>query len=171
VKRQAAVFVTVPADELLGSFRLRHQPRAVARGLPPHVTVIPPFVRDVAADDALLAALAAHFATVPSFDAALSRVGTFARHVWLAPEPGEAFVQLLEGARERFAELVRDDDRRPAPHLTIAEAGKGTSVGALAEQAEQELAPGLPFAFEVREVGLWDVQPEGWRELQRIPLG
>jgi 2'-5' RNA ligase len=171
VNRQAAVFVTVPADELVGPFRLRHQPRAVARGLPPHVTVIPPFVRDLAADDVLLTALAEHFAGVSSFDATLTRVGTFARHVWLAPEPNEVFVRLLAGARERFAELVRADDRQPVPHLTIAEAGKGESARTIADLAELELAPRLPFPFEVRDVGLWEVQPEGWRELRRLPLG
>jgi 2'-5' RNA ligase len=171
MKRQAAVFVTVPADPLVGDFRLRHQPRAVQRRLPPHITVIPPFVRDVAHDDALVDALAEHFRAVRPFDASLARVGTFARHVWLAPEPNDAFVELLIGARDRFPELVRDDDRRPVPHLTIAEAGQGETARSIAELAERELAPRLPFPFGVREVCLWEAQPEGWAELRRLPLG
>lgn len=171
MKRQAAVFVTVPADPLVGAFRLRHQPRAVARRLPPHITVIPPFARDVAGDDALVAALTEHFATVPSFDAALTRVGAFARHVWLAPEPGDTFVALLTGARERFPGLVREGAGEPVPHLTIAEVGKGSATRRIAELAEEQLAPHLPFAFEVRDVGFWEVQPEGWCELCRIELG
>jgi len=171
VKRQAAVFVTVPVDALLGEFRGRHQPRAVARLLPPHITVVPPFTRDVSADDALAAALAAHFAGFPSYEAELTRVGRFERHVWLAPDPHEEFVRLVSETRRRFPELVRDDDREPRPHLTIAEIGKGESTGRVARLAEEELAPRLPFRFDVREVGLWEVGPDGWHELRRFGLG
>jgi hypothetical protein len=69
VRRQAAVFVTVPADALVGEFRLRHQPRAVARLLPPHVTIVPPFALDTAGDDAFAARLSAHFAAFAPFEA------------------------------------------------------------------------------------------------------
>jgi len=165
------VFVRVPADALVGEFRLRHQPRAVARLLPPHITVIPPFTRDRSVDGALAAALAAHFAGLPGSEAELTRVGRFARHVWLAPEPHEQFVRLVSESRRRFPDLFRDDDREPVPHLTVAETGKGESTARVARLAEEELAPRLPFGFEVREVGFWEVGPEGWRELRRFGLG
>jgi len=171
VKRRAAVFVTVPADALVGAFRLRHQPRAVVRLLPPHITVIPPFARDVSPDGPLEAALAAHFAGFPGFGAELTRVGRFERHVWLAPDPHEEFVRLVSDSRRRFPDLFRDDDREPVPHLTIAEIGKGESTARVVRLAEDELAARLPFRFEVREVGLWDVGPEGWHELRRFGLG
>jgi 2'-5' RNA ligase len=171
VKRPAAVFVTVPADRLVGEFRRRHQPRAVARLLPPHITVIPPFVRDVAADDALATELAGHFSALPSFSAELVRVGTFARHVWLAPEPRDAFVRLLSSTRARFPDLVRDEDREPVPHLTIGEARKGEPTRRIAQLAEEELAPQLPFRFDVRDVALFEAGPEGWHELRRLELG
>ena len=113
MRRQAAVFVTVPADELVGAFRLRHQPRAVARLLPPHITVLPPFSRDVEDDDLLVAALAEHFgASRVVRGRARAASGTFPRHVWLAPEPHEDFVALIARTRDRFPELVRDGDRR-----------------------------------------------------------
>ncbi len=171
MKRQAAVFVTVPAETLVGTFRLCHQPRAVARHLPPHITVIPPFVRDVAADDALASYLTTHFASCPGFPAELTRVGAFKRHVWLAPEPHEEFVKLLSATRRRFPELVRDGDREPVPHMTIAEIEKGDSVRRVAQLAEEELAPRLPFPFDVRDLGLFEVGPEGWHELRRFALG
>lgn len=170
MKRQAAVFVTVPADALVGDFRRRHQPRAAARLLPPHITVLPPFVRDVEADDRLASDLARHFAACRSFAAELACVGTFKRHVWLAPEPREGFVTLVSATRRRFPELVRDEDREPVPHLTIAEIGKGESTGLVARLAEEELGPHLPFRFDVREAGLWEVRPEGWHELCRFEL-
>ncbi len=98
------------------------------------------------------------------------RVGRFKRHVWLAPEPHDRFVELLTGARRRFSEFVRDDDREPVPHLTIAEIGKGESTGRVAELAEQELGPQLPFRFDVEDVGLFEVRREGWHELLRFEL-
>lgn len=170
MKRQAAVFVTVPADALVGEFRRRHQPRAVARLLPPHLTVLPPFVRDVEADDLLAAGFARHFAGFEPFAAELTRVSTFERHVWLVPEPHEDFVTLVSATRRRFPELAREEDREPVPHMTIAEIGKGESTSRVAQLAEEELGPHLPFRFDVREVELWEVGPEGWHELRRFEL-
>ena len=57
------------------------------------------------------------------------------------------------------------------PHLTIAETGKGESTARIARLAEEELAPLLPFRFDVRDVGLWEAGPEGWHELRRFQLG
>jgi len=170
VRRQAAVFVTVPAEGLVGDFRRRHQPRAVARLLPPHITVVPPFARDVEADDLLAAFFAEHFGAYPSFTAELVRVGTFKRHVWLAPEPHEDFTKLPAVTRLRLPELVRDEGREPVPHLTIAEIGKGESTVRVARLAEEELVPQLPFRFVVRDVGLFEVGPDGWHELRRFAL-
>lgn len=170
MKRQSAVFVTVPADDLVGAFRLRYQPRAVARLLPPHITIVPPFWRDVEDDDRLIAALAEHFAAFASFPAELTRISSFPHHVWLAPEPHGDFVALIAGTRDRFPELVRDGDRDPVPHLTIAQIGKGDSKRAVVEHAEEEIAPQLPFAFTVRDVGLFEVRAAGWHEIQRFEL-
>lgn len=171
MKRQAAVFVTVPADELVAEFRRRHQPRAVARLLPPHVTIVPPFALDTAEDCAFAAELAAHFATLVPIEAELARVGSFERHVWLAPEPVSAFVALITSTRGRFPGLDRDGEREPVPHLTIAEVARGGSTRRIVELAEEELGPRLPFRFDVHEVALWDVRPDGWHELRRFQLG
>jgi 2'-5' RNA ligase len=171
VRRQSAVFVSVAAVELVGEFRARHQPRAVARRLPPHITVLPPFWREVDSDKQLNEAFEQHFATIEPFAAELARLDRFSRHVWLAPEPRERFVELISGTRARFPELVRAGELEPVPHLTIAETGKGESTRAIAERAEQELGQRLPFAFTVGDAGLFEVRPEGWHELRRFTLG
>jgi 2'-5' RNA ligase len=172
-KRQSAVFVTVPAESLVGDFRRRHQPRAVRRRLPPHITVLPPFWRELAQDDRLCADLAEHFATFAPFTAALARIGTFKRHVWIGPEPVEPFVALLRATGLRFADLGGDggasDD--PVPHMTIAEIEKGGETRAqVAARARDELSPLLPFPFEVVDAALFEVRPEGWHEVRRFPF-
>jgi 2'-5' RNA ligase len=171
VKRQAAVFVTVPVGGAVEEFRARHHPRAIARKLPPHVTILPPFTRVVDEDEMLGSELARHFAASPSFEAELVGVRKFRRHVWLAPVPTERFVELLTSARDRFPHLVRDGDRDPVPHLTIAEIGKGESTVRVAELAEEELEPLLPIRFDVQEVGLYEVRRDGWHEVRRFALG
>lgn len=171
MKRQAAVFVTVPADELVGAFRARYQPRAVARQLPPHITVVPPFVRDVVEDEALRARFAEHFAAFAAFPAVIARLGQFARHVWLGPEPLDRFVELLVVTQERFPAIVRGEGRSPVPHMTVAEIANGQSIGDVLAVAQEELLPQLPYPFAVDDVGLFEVRPEGWHEVCRFPLG
>jgi 2'-5' RNA ligase len=171
VKRQSAVFVAVAADRLVGSFREQHHPRAVRRKLPPHITVVPPFFRDLDADGELTAVMAEHFAGIPGFAARLVSVGRFRRHVWLAPDPRERFVELMMSARRRFPGLFRDEEGEPVPHLTVAEIAKGDSTRRVYELAEAELGPRLPFEFEVREVGLYEVRPDGWYEVRSFTLG
>ena len=60
----------------------------------------------------------------------------------------------------------------PVPHLTIAEVGPGESVEQVAEQAESELGPGLPFAFTVDRVGLFEELADGtWQQSDSFELG
>ena len=105
-----------------------------------------------------------------SFEAELVGVSSFPHHVWLAPEPHEDFVALIAGTRDRFPEFVRDGDREPVPHLTIAQIGKGDTKRTVVAHAEEEIAPHLPFAFTVRDVGLFEVRSAGWHEVHRFEL-
>ena len=110
MKRQSAVFVAVPVGDLVDDFRARHHPRAIARKLPPHVTIVPPFTRDVDADEALGAELAAHFSSCEGFEGSLVGVGRFRRHRRLAPAPDERCLR---------ADHV---DPRPVPRTSSATA-------------------------------------------------
>lgn len=165
------MFATVPVGEAVEAFRGRHHPRAIARKLPPHVTIVPPFMRDVDEDGKLAAELGSHFARSARFDAELIGIGRFRRHVWLAPGPDERWLELLTSTRDRFPHLVRDGDHDPVPHLTIAEIGKGESTRRVAELAEEELGSLLPIRFEVQEAGLYEVHRDGWHEVRRFALG
>jgi 2'-5' RNA ligase len=173
MRRQSAVFVHVPAEDLVDGFRAVHHPRAIRRQLPPHVTVIPPFWRDDE-DDALVERLARHFSREPAFAAALVGVGRFSRHVWLAPEPADRFVALIDRAAEAFPALFRRDlGREPVPHLTVGEIGRRDPrrrAAEIAEEATTELVPSLPFAFDVTATSLYEVRKDGWHEVRRLPF-
>jgi 2'-5' RNA ligase len=171
--RRAGLFVVVPADDLVGDFRRRHHSASVARRLPPHVTIRFPFRPVADVDDALCAELTRHFSGLASFAAELTGVGSFARHVWLAPEPRDRFVELMQTTRVRFQEASVGEDahREPVPHLTIGEARRGEDVERLAALAREELEPLLPFGFVVAAVSLLEEGADGlWHELSRFEL-
>jgi len=172
-ERRAGLFVVVPADDLVGDFRRRHHAASVARHLPPHVTIWFPFQPVSAVDDALRAELERHFSRLARFPAELSAVGSFARHVWLAPEPRGRFVELMQTTRERFQSGPFGDEarREPVPHLTVGEARRGEDVDQLAALAREELEPLLPFGFVVAAVSLLEEGADGlWHELSRFEL-
>jgi 2'-5' RNA ligase len=173
-ERRTGLFVVVPADDLVGDFRRRHHAASVARELPPHVTIVFPFVVVSAVDDGLRAELAAHFSSFEPFQAELVGVGAFRRHAWLAPEPRHRFVELMKQTRERFHDRLprKDELDEPVPHLTIGEAARGDSVAVLADRARTELGPQLPFGFAVDAIGLLEEGADGkWHELSRFELG
>src|SRR4051794_38261526 len=97
------------ASSALGTSRVRwragSRPGGGAPRPPPHITVLPPFWPEVDSDQQLNEAFEQHFATLAPFAAELVRVDRFSRHVWLAPEPRERFVELIGGTRARFPEL------------------------------------------------------------------
>lgn len=173
-EHRTGLFVPVAADELVGNFRRRHHAVSVARRLPPHITVLFPFVRAAAVDDGTRSDLAAHFSTFAPFEAELTGIGHFDRHVWLAPEPRDRFVDLITATCDRFPEYSRRDGERgdPVPHLTIAAIDAGDSADRVAELARAELALRLPFRFVVTGVSLLEEGGDGmWHELSQFGLG
>ncbi len=172
--RRTGLFVVVPADALVGDFRRRHHAASVERELPPHVTVLFPFVPADDLAEPSFEDVGRHFAGLAPFEATLAAVGTFARHVWLAPEPRDRFVELITATGARFPDtpLYGGDGHDPVPHLTIAEIRKGETLDAVAAIARSELEPSLPFTFAVSHVSLYEEGADGkWNPLRRFELG
>ena len=103
--RRTALVIVVPAAEpLVAGFRRRHDADAVARRIPPHVTIVFPFAPVETVDDRMVDDLEILYASSPAFDFELTRVGRFEEHVWLAPEPQRCFARLIELTAARFPE-------------------------------------------------------------------
>jgi hypothetical protein len=116
------VILPVPsAEPLVGEWRARFDPRA-RLGVPPHITVLGPFVDRRRLTIADLRALASIFAATAPFRFELVRVARFAEAVYLAPEPRAPFVALTETLWRQWpahppyggihSEII--------PHLTVA---------------------------------------------------
>ena len=92
VTGSTGIVITVPeSDELVRAVRERYDP-ARAFGVPPHVTVLFPWLSQPSVTDEQLAALAELAAATPAFDAALTHVRRFPGVAWLAPRPSDALV-------------------------------------------------------------------------------
>jgi 2'-5' RNA ligase len=171
---RTGLLIPVPAEEIVSDFRRRHNAVSVARHIPPHITVLFPFVLAEVVDEGTYADLAAHFSTFDRFAAELTGVGLFDHYVWLAPEPRDRFLALIAGTCIRFPEFppYAGEDIEPEPHLTIAAIDDGDSAELVANVARSEFAPLLPFRFAVDSVSLFEERDDGtWRESARFGLG
>jgi 2'-5' RNA ligase len=171
---RTGLLILVPAEEIVGDFRRRHNAVSVARRIPPHITVLFPFVTAAAVDEGTHTDLAAHFAAFDSFAAELTGVGFFDNYVWLAPEPRDRFLDMIAATCTRFPEFppYAGEGLEPEPHLTIAAIDNGGSAEQVANVARAEFAALLPFRFTVEGVSLFEERDDGtWRESARFGLG
>jgi len=131
-------------------------------GIPPHVTLLFPFVAPVT--DALVAELEEVFRPVAPFAVELRELRRFPGVLYLAPEPAAPFAELT-------AELVRRYPDHPpygdasfpvVPHLTVAQGGDE-----LLDCAASDVGAAVPISAEAREVLLLE---EGvpWRVRARF---
>jgi 2'-5' RNA ligase len=172
----ARTAIVVPIAVPAGLARLREPEVEVARlGVPPHVTILSPFLGSSTIDGGVDDRLAAIARGEPAFHVAFRSVRQWPPKahgpgvVWLAPEPAEPFVRLTRAVWAAWPDTPpygRDDDDLEA-HLTIAidEASRFDAVQAQA-------ARWLPFAREVRLMALLIEGADGrWTEARTYPLG
>jgi 2'-5' RNA ligase len=143
--------------------------RSASIGVPPHVTILFPFLPADQLVPKIRRELAAIAATQAPFVVWFERVGHFRGVVYLAPEPAAPFIRLTNAFVGSFPEMppyggVFDD---VIPHLTIAESDAAPLDG-VAAAAERV----LPFFHRVTAL---EVLVEGgesrWRTHWRLPLG
>lgn len=171
MERRTALTLIVPeAEPVVAAFRARYAAESVAKRIPAHITLLIPYVAAARLDDMAVASAREHFRSFAPFAAELVEVGRFTEHVWLAPSPREAFVDLIQVTCRRFPESPHGEAfPNPVPHLTVGQAGPGLSVEAIASAAEEELAPRLPIAFRVDSAWLLVEQDDGmWVAAERL---
>jgi 2'-5' RNA ligase len=171
VETASAVLVVVrEAEPVVGRFRVNLD-RSAGWGVPPHVTVLYPFLPPDRIDAAAIARLGEVVATVPAFDLVFARLDWFDDNVvWLAPEPDRPLRVLTAAVHASFPDYPpyggEHDD--PIPHLTI---GHDSPVDVL-RSAATEVEPQLPIRVSVSTVELLvgSPEPDSWRTIARLPL-
>jgi len=159
------------AEPLVGALRRRYDDNA-SQGLPPHVTILVPFMAPAQIDASVLRRLRQAVAPVRAFEFRLTHLCRWPEAAYLAPEPVEPFVSLTRSVWAAFPEFPPYEGRHAeiVPHLTVA---FGTTADAVA--CERELAPRFtthgPVTGHCREVELIDNRTGRWQLLHRLPLG
>jgi len=172
-RRTALVVVAAEAEQVVGDWRLRYQPEAVERGLPPHLTILFPFVRATEIDDDLLTELRRLYAPSRPFAYELATVESFPDAAWLAPVPAEPFHALVEIAREAFPELppYGDPGHVVVPHCTIGTDDDSARVETMVRELREGLGPQLPIRCRVDELVLLEEAADGtWAWRQAFPF-
>lgn len=138
--------------------------------LPPHITLLFPFLPLSGITPEVRLRLAALFASESPFDYQLTRVGWFDRRVvYLEPDPRDGFTALISRLSREFDVLPYDGAFEDVvPHLTLAE---GRTVRRL-KHAAVRAARRLPQRCHAAEA--WLLAESGtaeWRIVARFPLG
>jgi hypothetical protein len=155
------------AEPLVSRWRERFD-RSAAEGMPPHITVLSPFLPESRLTGAVLARLSELCADVPVLELEFPRLGHFPGVVYLAPEPaGEARRLTMAIAGEwpeappyggAFDEVI--------PHLTVAQGADDTSVAAI----HSELSGRLPLPARLVEACLYVFDGSRWQVRARLPF-
>ena len=165
----SAVLVHVPvAEPIVGRWRRAHTYDAPL-GMPPHVTILYPFVpREKLAE--AMPRLAKLVAEHEAFDATFARTARFPGLLYLEPEPAEPFLRLTEAVAAAWPEHPPYEGAHEnlIPHLTVAE----SEDSSLLDSITPEVEPRLPISHRVGAVSLFVEGDDGrWREHSRLPLG
>lgn len=141
-------------------------------GIPPHVTLLYPFVPA----DELGAALPLVRAVVgrqERFTFELCELRTFPHTIWVAPEPAAPFVALTAAIEAAFPKYPHFGGvfEEVIPHLTLADDVESAELEPTLARLRRLVEPLLPMKLAAEEAAILARQPSGhWVATTRLPL-
>jgi 2'-5' RNA ligase len=168
----SALMIVVPrAVPLVDGWRERTVNDKPSLGVPPHVTLLFPFVPPERLDNQVLLDLRELFAGFDPFGFTLPKTGRFPTTLYLEPVPSGPFVELTKAICERFPDVrpYEGEFDEIVPHLTVAQ-----GEPELLDAAEREIAPRLPLTSRATEVTLLETKErfgQQWGVKASFPLG
>jgi hypothetical protein len=171
VGETALIVPVLEAEGLVGRYREKYDPSA-AVGVPPHVTLLYPFLAPDSVGPGDLAALTTLFASSPAAEVAFPRCGRFEpKTLWLAPEPEAPFLALMRRIFARWPQCPPYGGTIAAdqvvPHLTVCDSISGEPL----DRIEVALAGGLPVRVRVDEAWLIENRTGRWTIRQQFAIG
>ncbi|MEC5386885.1 2'-5' RNA ligase family protein [Uliginosibacterium sp. H3] len=166
-----AIIAPVPeAQSLVGDLRVRFDD-TTALGVPPHVTILAPFMAPEAVTHEVLASLREAISSVKAFRFTLTGARRWPEAAWLAPEPATSFVELICNVVSRFPAFPPYEGRHDKiiPHLTVAHGSHEA-----ADLAEAELQTLLrekgPIQAFCGHLSLLENSSGKWKKILDLPL-
>ena len=165
---ESAVILAVPeAEGLVGALR-REGDVSAQNGVPAHVTLLYPFVRDP--DEGIVEELRWFFSRVDGFPLTFSSIGEWPEVVYLAPDQADEVHGLIASLVRRWPDHQPYDGlfavEDVVPHLTVVD----TPDGELRAKAKAHLSTGLPITCTAVEASLWVNPGDGWTCHATFPL-
>jgi 2'-5' RNA ligase len=167
---RSAVIVPFALPPGIEAMRRENVPVATA-GVPPHITLLFPFIPAPELGSEIRARLADAIRGIPPFDVRFRAVAQLPDALYLAPEPAAPFRALITAVCLAFPALppYADPTLDPSdvePHLTIA-LGDGARFDVLAA----DVRPALPFTRRATAVAVLAESDGGtWRTRWRLAL-
>jgi 2'-5' RNA ligase len=174
--------VLVPAlgtGQLVQRLRIEHDPSAAA-GVPPHLTLMFPFIPPPDLSVQNIDALEQLINRAEPFDFTLTRVSEFEQGVvYLVPEPAAPFVSLTLEIGRQFGlrPFGGEFGENPVAHLTVA----NQAAPSTRKQIADTLRPVLPISLRAVEAWLMTgsnvrvrsatADVRGWKLLRQMRLG
>ena len=170
--RFSAVLAAVRAVEhLVGVPRERLDPTAAA-GVPPHVTVLYPFIPPAEISEDTVRVLREAVADVEGFACAFTSVDWLnGRVLCLRPTPEQPFRELTKRVSAAFPHYAPYSGKHPpVPHLTVGY--NDVSVGTDLPIATVQLELGLPVRTRIEQLSLMvgSDKPHSWYTVAELPL-
>jgi hypothetical protein len=174
-EHRRTALVVVSAEHEPSLLEARRRWAGPDRGIPPHVTILVPFVVPAELDDGSLRAIRGLCASTQPFDYVLASVESFPDAVWLAPDPTEAFVDLIARTREAFPAYPPYGDPAagaPVPHCTVRLLDEPDSRDRAVEEVRAWFRPHLPIRCRAEAVTLIEELDDGtWTTNRSFLLG
>jgi 2'-5' RNA ligase len=172
-RRTALVVVASEREPILLEARRRWV--VPDRRVPPHITILYPFVSAADVEDAPLGALERICASTAPFDYALVSVESFPDAVWLAPDPVAPFVDLISRTREAFPAYPPYGDPAagaPVPHCTVRARDEPGRRDRAVDEVRDWFRPILPIRCHASAVTLLEELADStWAANRSLPLG
>ena len=165
----AIVIVVAEAEPAVAEWRTRHDP-AAAVGVPPHITLLYPWLPAATIERSTIDALGRHFARVAPFDYRLARVDRFEPDIlFLAPEPGWRFSELIRRLAALYPDTPPYGGLVPdiVPHVTVADGCSPATLELITAALELE----LPIRARADAATLLIRQHDRWRAAAALPFG
>lgn len=169
----SAFAVKVPAAEPLVA-DLRAQFDATAKlGVPPHITVLVPFMPPQRITPAVLGRAQRALDRVPAFSFSLAAVARFPATAYLVPEPAGPFIALTGALVNAFPDFLPYGGAHEGgvvPHLTVAHGDVAQADAATAELQRRMCALDVPVEAVCDAVVLLENSTGRWTEMHVFHL-
>lgn len=167
---RTAVVIECPSlDGVLTDLRWTYASDA-RRGVPPHVTILVPFVPAEAFDEAVVERLISVIGGFDAFSFTMAETGWFGDTIlWVKPEPPERFTELTDAVVRAFpAHLPYGGLHDGAvPHATVGDTGTNAEL----RDAEKTVRAALPVTASASVITVLQEGTDGtWTRMLTVPL-